>query len=256
MKNHRTKEDILTNMVQKNIEIKGSVFTLPIIEIFSTNTKKCIEDLKTKISKAPSFFSSKAMLLNFKNPAIKNHKEINLNDLKKKLIKLEIFPVGIISDDEIILEQAKKYDLAIFKDQSASNKKNISKSKDSKDSKDKKDDLAKNEKKMPKTTTIAKHIRSGQQVYAKGADLVILGNVSNGAEIISDGSIHIYGSLRGRAFAGVQGNSSARIYCQDLQPELVSIDGQFWLSDAVLNYWRKPGCVYINEEKLKLTSLS
>jgi septum site-determining protein MinC len=72
-----------------------------------------------------------------------------------------------------------------------------------------------------------KPVRSGQQVYARGRDLILTALVGNGAEVIADGSIHAYGALRGRALAGAQGDDSARIYCQEFHAELVSIAGQY-----------------------------
>lgn len=72
-----------------------------------------------------------------------------------------------------------------------------------------------------------KPVRSGQQVYARGRDLILTALVGNGAEVIADGSIHVYGALRGRALAGAQGDESARIYCQEFHAELVSIAGQY-----------------------------
>jgi septum site-determining protein MinC len=70
-------------------------------------------------------------------------------------------------------------------------------------------------------------VRSGQQVYARGGDLVLLAGMSNGAEIIADGSIHCYGPLRGRALAGAQGNATARIIATNFGPEIVSIAGVY-----------------------------
>ena len=70
-------------------------------------------------------------------------------------------------------------------------------------------------------------VRSGQQVYARDRDLVVTAGVANGAEVIADGSIHIYGSLRGRAMAGAQGDESARIFCSDFRAELVAIAGHY-----------------------------
>ncbi len=70
-------------------------------------------------------------------------------------------------------------------------------------------------------------VRSGQQVYARGGDLVLTGMVANGAEVIADGSIHVYGALRGRALAGAQGDLGARIYCREFHAELVSIAGHY-----------------------------
>ena len=79
----------------------------------------------------------------------------------------------------------------------------------------------------PSTMFVDRPLRSGQQVYARGGDLVLLGGVSPGAEVIADGSIHCYGPLRGRAIAGAQGDSKARIIASNFGPELVSIAGVF-----------------------------
>ena len=72
-----------------------------------------------------------------------------------------------------------------------------------------------------------KPVRSGQQIYARGRDLILTRLVANGAEVIADGSIHVYGALRGRALAGAQGETSARIYCHEFHAELVSIAGHY-----------------------------
>ena len=68
-------------------------------------------------------------------------------------------------------------------------------------------------------------VRAGQRIYARGADLIIMASVNNGAEVIADGSIHIYSTLRGRALAGATGNTEARIFALQMEPELVSIAG-------------------------------
>ncbi len=83
------------------------------------------------------------------------------------------------------------------------------------------------------TMVIDKPLRSGQQVYSKG-DLVVLGLVSYGAEVIAEGNIHIYAPLRGRALAGVHGNHGARIFCTCLEPELISIAGIYRTTDTPL----------------------
>lgn len=70
-------------------------------------------------------------------------------------------------------------------------------------------------------------VRSGQQVYARERDLVVAAAVANGAEVIADGSIHVYGTLRGRAMAGAQGDETARIFCSDFRAELVAIAGHY-----------------------------
>lgn len=76
-------------------------------------------------------------------------------------------------------------------------------------------------------------VRSGQQLYAENRDLTVLSTVGAGAEVIADGSIHIYGTLRGRALAGAQGNPDARIFCREFHAELVAIAGNYKVLDDV-----------------------
>jgi septum site-determining protein MinC len=78
---------------------------------------------------------------------------------------------------------------------------------------------------------ITQPVRSGQQIYAKNSDLIVIASVSPGAELLADGNIHIYGRLKGRALAGVSGNQHAHIFCQNLEAELVAIAGHYWLSE-------------------------
>ena len=77
------------------------------------------------------------------------------------------------------------------------------------------------------TMIIDKPLRSGQQVYARGGDLVVLAAVNFGAEVIADGSIHVYAPLRGKAIAGARGNTAARIFSTCMEPELISIAGTY-----------------------------
>ncbi|MCA0175849.1 MAG: septum site-determining protein MinC [Proteobacteria bacterium] len=86
----------------------------------------------------------------------------------------------------------------------------------------------------PSALVIDKPLRSGQQVYARGRDAVVLSVVSHGAEVIADGHIHVYGPLRGRALAGAQGDTSARIFAAAMEPQLVSIAGTWRTFEAGL----------------------
>jgi septum site-determining protein MinC len=81
---------------------------------------------------------------------------------------------------------------------------------------------------------IDKPLRSGQQVYAKGRDLIVLAMVNAGAEVIADGHIHVYATLRGKAIAGARGNTQARIFAQIMEPELISIAGIYRTSENAL----------------------
>jgi septum site-determining protein MinC len=102
------------------------------------------------------------------------------------------------------------------------------------------------------TMIIDKPLRSGQQVYAKGGDLVVLAAVNNGAEIIADGNIHVYAPLRGKAIAGARGNLEARIFTTCLEPELLSIAGIYRTSETALSpdLLGKPAQIRLEGEKL------
>jgi septum site-determining protein MinC len=101
-----------------------------------------------------------------------------------------------------------------------------------------------------------KPVRSGQQVYARGSDLILAAAIGNGAEVIADGSIHCYARLSGRALAGAQGDASARIYCMDFQAELVSIAGRYRVfEDFPAELRGKPAQIRLDGEKLIVDKL-
>lgn len=87
----------------------------------------------------------------------------------------------------------------------------------------------------PATLVIDKPLRSGQKIYARGADLVVLAMVNMGAEVVADGNIHVYAPLRGKAMAGASGNTQARIFSLCLEPELISIAGVYRTSENPLS---------------------
>ncbi|QNH26909.1 septum site-determining protein MinC [Xanthomonas theicola] len=98
-------------------------------------------------------------------------------------------------------------------------------------------------------------VRSGQQLYAENCDLTVVATVGAGAEVISDGSIHIYGSLRGRALAGAQGNTEARIFCRDFHAELVAIAGHYKVLDDVAKDLRgKAVQVWLEQDQIKIAA--
>ena len=106
----------------------------------------------------------------------------------------------------------------------------------------------------PPTTTLIvdRPLRSGQQVYAKGGDLVVLAAVNFGAEVIADGSIHVYAPLRGRAIAGARGHAGARIFATSMEPQLVSVAGTYRTTEAPLppEVLGKPAQVRLDGDKL------
>ena len=102
------------------------------------------------------------------------------------------------------------------------------------------------------TMFIDKPLRSGQQVYAKGGDLIVLAAVNHGAEVIADGSIHVYAPLRGKAIAGAKGNTEARIFSTCMEPELLSIAGTYRTTDNPLpdDVTGKPAQIRLEGERL------
>lgn len=109
----------------------------------------------------------------------------------------------------------------------------------------------------PGTVVVDKPLRSGQQVYARGADLVVLAMVSFGAEVIADGNVHVYAPLRGRAIAGARGDTSARIFTTCMEPQLVSIAGIYRTTEVAIpaEIAGKPAQVRLDGEKLLIEPL-
>ena len=99
-------------------------------------------------------------------------------------------------------------------------------------------------------------VRTGQQVYAQGCDLVVVGAVANGAEVLADGNIHVYGSLRGRAFAGALGDKRARIFCGEFRAEIVSIAGHYRVFEELpKEYAGKAVQIKLEQDRLQIVPL-
>jgi septum site-determining protein MinC len=100
-------------------------------------------------------------------------------------------------------------------------------------------------------------VRSGQSVVFLDGDITVLGSVSSGAELVAGGSIHVYGALRGRAMAGVNGNSAARIYCQKIEAELLAIDGFYQTAEELdENLRSRPAQARLDGQIMKITALN
>ncbi len=107
------------------------------------------------------------------------------------------------------------------------------------------------------TVFVSTPIRTGQQVYAEGADLIVTGMVSEGAEIIADGNIHVYAPMRGRALAGADGKRDARIFIHSMQAELVSVAGIYrnFEQDLPEHLHKKPVQVYLQDDRLVISAI-
>lgn len=219
------------------LELKGSSFTLSVLHLNSNNLDHLLTELDAKLAQAPQFFHNAPLVLNLANLG---DELPDLAALKNALLQRSLFVVGLTGINAANTEVAHQLNLPIMKSGKDSQRATPAKSTT-----------------PARTTKIVKHnVRSGQQVYAKNADLIIFGAVSNGAEVIADGSIHIHGTLRGKAMAGAQGDNHAIILAKTLSAELVSIAGNYWLSDNIQEHSNgSGGCVRLDGESLIIESL-
>jgi septum site-determining protein MinC len=106
------------------------------------------------------------------------------------------------------------------------------------------------------TLLLDEPIRSGQSIFFPDGDVTVLGSVGSGAELIAGGSIHIYGTLRGRAMAGSQGNARARIFCSKIEAELLAIDGHYLTADLMDKRLRdRPVQAWLEGNAVRITTL-
>jgi septum site-determining protein MinC len=103
---------------------------------------------------------------------------------------------------------------------------------------------------------IDRPVRSGQQIVHPHGDVTVVGSVASGAEIVAAGSIHVYGTLRGRALAGAYGNASARIFCRRLEAELMAIDGHYLVADDIEPKFRKASIqAWLGKDALEIANM-
>lgn len=105
------------------------------------------------------------------------------------------------------------------------------------------------------TRIISEPVRSGQQIYAEDADLVVLSQVSPGAEVIADGCVHVYGPLRGRAIAGARGDTGARVFARRFEAELVAVAGIYTVAEQIKDRRGETAQVLLRDGKLVIEAL-
>jgi septum site-determining protein MinC len=224
-------------MAEHGIELKGSSFTLSVVHMTDGDIQRVKRQLAEKIALAPAFFRAAPLVINIE----KLSQIPDFTALADALKDLDLVPVGITgAKDDASRAAARAAGLAVV----STGKTPMQQEAPA---------FLLNQ---PGTKVHRGPVRSGQQVYAPNGSLVILGSVSNGAEVIADDSIHIYGQLRGRAVAGAKGNESARVYCQQLMAELVSVAGHYQLSDGLQGVnWEQPVTISLAGEQLKFDRL-
>jgi septum site-determining protein MinC len=226
-------------------QLKGGLFTLTTLQIFNDDITTLKNQLMDKIQQAPNFFHNAPIVLDLKTAKQPNI-EIDVAQLKAMLQELKLVPVGIRNATPEQTEAAIKNGFAILRDTVNPREQD-------------KLATATQPQPAPKIITskiITEPVRSGQQIYAPDGDLIIINQVSPGAELIANGSIHVYGTLRGRALAGVNGNQEARIFCNSLEAELVSVAGNYKISEDIEKQaWKIAAQIYIKNDRLQISQL-
>lgn len=261
-------------MIDVSFQLKGSALTVVVLALVEYDAKTLAAELKEKIDQAPHFFVNSPVLISFERlerPEACKALLSSVDGLLKVCRKLDLQPLGFTAVPEVLLASVQKSGLAILPTPAERALKIPA--------------AAKVQAAEPQIETrvetviervvetvvetvieervvqrvsrvVTRPVRSGQQIYAEGADLIVLAQVSEGAEVLADGNIHIYGTLRGRALAGVKGDETARIFCQHLEAELVSVAGNFVLQDTLpKELLKKPVQIALKGEKVVVEAL-
>jgi septum site-determining protein MinC len=200
-------------IVEPPFELKGSLFTLTVMYLCRADLGVIRHHLTQKVKQAPGFFNNLPVVIDL-DTLKEKERVIDFAGLYDLLRQQGMIPVGVRHGSAELQAAAVRAGLPILPEARSSG-------------------IGKKPDKPEATVTgfrsklIIQPVRSGQQIYAYEGDLIILGTVSAGAEVLADGHIHVYGSLRGRALAGIKGDLEARIFCHSLEAELVSIAGHY-----------------------------
>jgi len=233
------------------LEFKSSSFSVPVLVLYSTELKQIQHQLKEKISQAPEFFKNSPLLIDLKN--CNDHEQlIDLAALIEFLHHIKLFPIGISGGSDTQNITAHKLHIPVHNIHGVQSASKAPEKNEPNNTPIKANDET---GKLLENKLISQPVRSGQRIYAKG-DLIILSHVSAGAEIMAEGNIHVYGALRGRALAGVLGDTESRIFCTILQAELVSIAGHYKTSEEFNKVDQdQPTQIFLQDQALIINNL-
>ena len=204
--------------------VQGAVFTVMVVRAGMLRDPAFEHELAEQIRRSPRFFLNAPVVLDLKEAVEFTH-EAEFVEAKELLRHHTLTLIGVQNATPAQLEAAAGAGLASFAPNAPQPSRRPA------------HEPTRSAPAMPaagaKTRLVTQPVRSGTQIYARGADLVVTAAVSPGAEIIADGNIHVYGALRGRALAGAGGDVEARIFCSRLEAELVSIAGRYLVSEQL-----------------------
>lgn len=223
-------------------QLKGSLLTLTVLQLLKTDLPSISAQFLSLVKRTPDLFHRMPIIIDL-NKVTDDETPIDFAEIRALFLQYGLIPVGIRGGNLQQQTAAKDEGLPILP-----NAKSEQPDLNQINQKSSTDAPAGSSSKL-----ITQPVRSGQQIYAKNADLIVLNAVSPGAEILADGNIHVYGSLRGRALAGVNGNKDARIFCQELDAELVSIAGHYWVNEDLASPPSgKTIQIYLADERLHM----
>lgn len=228
-------------------QLKGSMLAITVLEIVRNDLDALDEQLAAKVEQAPDFFNNTPLVLALdKLPA--DDADIDLAALIALCRKHGLRTLAVRAAQPAYISAAERLDMPVLPPSGA---------------RERKVDLASKAPAKPAepvyrpTRVVTTPVRGGQQVYAQGGDLIVLAAVSPGAELLADGNIHVYGPLRGRALAGIKGDANARIFCQQLAAEMVSIAGQYKVAEDLRRepLWAEAVQIRLAGDVLNITRL-
>jgi len=238
-------------------ELKAAAFTLPVIRLLGVDMDAVAEQLGAKVEQAPDFFHNTPVVIDVSSLAAGTG-DVEFPLLVGLLRGYGMIPVGVRGGTPAQQAAAEAMELAILGDvyvrrprPSVPERSSAPERPPVEPARPEAPPAARPT--APTFTLVTKPVRSGQRVYAAGGDLSVVAPVSSGAELMADGNIHVYGPLRGRAIAGLKGNTEARIFCQDLQAELVSVAGHYRVSENIPETLKgAPVQIYLDHEVLRI----
>ncbi len=221
-----------TEIASMAFQLKGGMFTLTTLQLYSADLTMLQAQLQEKVQQAPNFFNGAPIVLDLRI----TNQTLDFSELKNVLKGLNLIAVGIKNATPDQTQEALRCGFAVLRDSTPV--------------------PPQPPPKIAHSKIIIEPVRTGQQIYAPDGDLIVINQVSPGAELIADGNIHVYGALRGRALAGINGNLHARIFCQSLEAELVSIAGSYKLSEDIERQaWKIAAQIYIKDDRLQINTL-
>jgi septum site-determining protein MinC len=250
---------------QAAFQLKGSLYPLTVLHLFTHDLDRVTQELKILVQKAPKFFQNTPVIIDLKS--IQNQK-IDFPAFIALFNQYHIVPLGVRNGSAEQLIEANKHQLPTLQHsrndtlEAAATKNTITTSNNKVVQQAQAFPAAQISSENPvpaprhghNSKFIAQNIRSGQQIYAPGGDLIILGSVSPGAELLADGNIHVYGALRGRALAGIQGNKASHIFCLKCEAELISISGIYRVKEDIPHI-DNPTHIFLELDKITITDL-